>query len=265
MIFSCHKNIKLPFELKIFNYVIEREKSARFLGVIIDENLTWREHILAVKAKISRYVGILFKLKSILPLPVRKNIYYSLIQSHLNYCTLVWGLGTKSSIEPLFAEQKKAIRALMPGFNLNFRRKNTNPCHTKLFFIESGILTVQSIILTNILTFMYRFYNKIQPNIEWFNKHSMGKYRNTICFKGPLFYEKYIAEIQAKYQNIGTTIPIVSQKYFKTHTKALMLEVQGRGGSDEWEGQNMALYNVPGLVKSKRNTTKEVTYTHFYE
>ena len=77
MIFSCHNYINLPFEIKIFNHTIERERSARFLGVIIDENLTWREHILAVKAKISRYVGILYKIKSILPLPVCNNIYRS--------------------------------------------------------------------------------------------------------------------------------------------------------------------------------------------
>ena len=133
---------------------------------------------------------------------------------------------------------------------------------------------------------MYRFYNKIQsipasvaniislkaPNLDcndekfkvWFTKYPTGKCRNAICFKGPLFYKKYIVEIEAKYQNIGTTTPNVPIKYFKNHAKALMLEVQGRGGSVEWEGQNMPLYNVPGLIKSRRNLKKDVTYTHFY-
>ena len=106
MIFSCGNNINLPFEPKIFKSVIEREKSARFIGVIIDKNLTWREHILAVKSKISRYVGILYKFKKILPLSVRKNIYYGLVHSHINYCSLVWGPGSKASIKLLSSEQK---------------------------------------------------------------------------------------------------------------------------------------------------------------
>ena len=78
-----------------------------FLGVIINENLNWKDHILAVEAKMCRYVGILYKLKKILPLSARKNIFHSFVQSHLHYCSLVWGLGAKASIEPLFAEQKK--------------------------------------------------------------------------------------------------------------------------------------------------------------
>ena len=113
---------------------------------------------------------------------------------------------------------------------------------------------------------MYRFYNKNQyipasvaniislkaPNLDckdekfkvWFTKYPTGKCRNAICFKGPLFYKKYIVEIEAKYQNIGTTTPNVPIKYFKNHAKALMLEVQGRGGSVEWEGQNMRCRSV---------------------
>ena len=70
----------------------------------MNENLTWKDHTLTVKAKMSRYVGILVKLKNLLPLSARKNIFNSFVQSHFNYCSLVWGLGPKSSIEPLFAE-----------------------------------------------------------------------------------------------------------------------------------------------------------------
>ena len=107
MIFANRTVQDLPFTPKLFKYEIERKRVARFLGVIINEKLTWKDHVLSVKAKMSRYVGILFKLKTILPLTARKNIYYSFVQSYLNYCSLVWGLGSKSNIEPLFTEQKR--------------------------------------------------------------------------------------------------------------------------------------------------------------
>ena len=44
-----------------------------------------------------------------------------------------------------------------------------------------------------------------------------------------------------------------------------MLKTQGKGDSEEWEGHNMSLYNVPGLARNGRNTVQEVSYTHFYK
>ena len=78
MIFSNSRLHSMPFIPRISNYDIERKSTCRFLGVIIDETLTWKEHILAIKAKMSRYVGILYKLKAFLPLSARKNIFHSL-------------------------------------------------------------------------------------------------------------------------------------------------------------------------------------------
>ena len=214
MIFSNTKIHDMPFKPKLYQHYLERKSSSRFLGVIINEQLTWDEHIRAIKAKMNRYVGILYKLKNILPFPARKNIFHSFVQSHLNYCSLVWGLGPKASIEPLFAGQKKAIRALMPGKTLNYYKDGTSPCHTKPFFTEHQIMTIQSIILTNILKFMHKHnefrylipspvfeiisheapkYNHNNANIiEWMDKHNNGKLRSAISFKGPLFYFNYV-------------------------------------------------------------------------
>ena len=52
MIFANKKIHEVPFSPKIFNSEIERKQSARFLGVIINENLTWKDHILVIRAKI---------------------------------------------------------------------------------------------------------------------------------------------------------------------------------------------------------------------
>ena len=124
------------------------------LGVLLDEKLTWSYHIAAVKAKMSRFIGSLYKLKKILPLKARLLSFNSLVQSHLNYCSLIWGFTNKCKIEQLFSAQKKAIRAIMPGFINFFYKDGEIPTHTKSFFIEQEILTVQSVILKNILIFM---------------------------------------------------------------------------------------------------------------
>ena len=111
-IFSNSKIRDMPFKPKLCKSHLERKSNSRFLGVVINEQLTWNQHILAVKAKMNRYVGILYKLKNILPFSARKNVFHSFVQSHLNYCSLVWGLGPKSCIEPPFTEQKKNNKSI---------------------------------------------------------------------------------------------------------------------------------------------------------
>ena len=117
MIFTRKRNLNLDnFSPKIVNLHIERKLVARFLGVLIDEKLSWSQHIAAIKSKMSRYIGILYKLKNTLPLRPHILIFNSLIQSHINCCSVVWGSSMKNKIEALFTAQKKAIRAIMPGF-----------------------------------------------------------------------------------------------------------------------------------------------------
>ena len=109
---------------------IERKPVARFLGVLIDEKLTWTYHIAALKAKMSRYIGTLYKLKNILPLKARLLTFDCLVQSHVNYCSLVWGMTNKSKIDQLFTAQKKAVRAIMPGYVNYYYNNGVTPTHT---------------------------------------------------------------------------------------------------------------------------------------
>ena len=149
MIFSRTRTSELPSPLMIFNTCIERKNEARFLGVIIDKSLNWSRHIQTILCKMSRYVGIMYKIKKYLPLTARLQIYNSFIQSHLNYCSLVWGFTCKSNIEALFSRQKRGLRAVIPGF-INYKFKDGKiPGHTKQYFTEYKILTIHGIIALN--------------------------------------------------------------------------------------------------------------------
>ena len=115
MIFSRQRNLIFR-DVVISGVTIERKTEARFLGVIIDNKLNWSQHISAMKMKMARYIGVMYKLKKYLPLEARLQIYHSFVQSHLNYCSLVWGFAAKSHIETLFVKQKMGLRAILPGF-----------------------------------------------------------------------------------------------------------------------------------------------------
>ncbi len=106
----------------------------------------------------SRYIGIMYRLNKLLPEKAMVKIFHSFIQSHLNYCSLVWGFSSKSKIESLFCTQKKAIRSIMPGFNNLWYHDGILPSHTKPHFARHNILTIHGIILKNCLIFMHKIH-----------------------------------------------------------------------------------------------------------
>ena len=107
----------------------------------------------------SKYNGILYKLKHVLPLKARLLTFNSLVQSHVNYASLVWGSTHKSKIDTLFTAQKKAMRAVMPGWVNYFYKDGIHPTHTKASFTTFKILTVHNVILKNMLIFLDKVNN----------------------------------------------------------------------------------------------------------
>ena len=90
MIFHT-KNKRIPNPiLKINNIEIERVTQFNFLGLIIDCNLNWKKHFDHISLKISKAIGIMYRLKSIYPEYILLNIYNALILPHFNYCLLSW-------------------------------------------------------------------------------------------------------------------------------------------------------------------------------
>ena len=137
---------------------IERKHSERFLGVIIDDQLTFNQHRATLSAKIARNAGVIYKVKGIVPLSVIKTLYNSFIQSHLVYCSNVWGLGSKNSVARIFTAQERAIRGVKRGFVRYFYKKDTGelPAHTKNIFPKNEFLTIYNIIAQQAVAFMQK-------------------------------------------------------------------------------------------------------------
>ncbi len=79
-------------QLNIENIAIDRVSDFNFLGLTMNEHLSWKNHIDKLSNKISKTMGVLNKLKDFVPLNARVMIYNSLILSHINYCILACGL-----------------------------------------------------------------------------------------------------------------------------------------------------------------------------
>ena len=89
--------------LSINNIDIEKVDSFTFLGLVLDTHLKWNFHVRKVANKLTHINWILSKLKHIFPQKILKTIYSSLIESHINYCLVLWG----TNYDRIFKLKKK--------------------------------------------------------------------------------------------------------------------------------------------------------------
>ena len=119
MMFHMPQNNVPSLKLSICNLKIEEVDHFNFLGLIIDKNMKWHTHVQKLATKIQNVNGILHKFKYVFPHIIVFLIYTSLIESHINYCILLWG----TNYDTIFKLQKQAIRTI----SLNHFKAHTIP------------------------------------------------------------------------------------------------------------------------------------------
>ena len=101
------------FRVIIQGQQIEFSKSITTLGICIDENLTFDEHVNNICLKASRQISALQRLTGLLDMPSRKAIYNSFIVSNFNYCPLVYYFTSRESINKMQKIQERALRFVL--------------------------------------------------------------------------------------------------------------------------------------------------------
>ena len=126
----------IDISIQIGNNVIAHVKETVFLGVILDEHLSWRPHILRVSRKISKSIGIIYKSSFCVPKPSLRSLYYSLVYPYLIYCVSVWGSTYQSNLNWIIILQKKIISVIS---------KKSFDSHTGVLFKEQEIVKFSDI------------------------------------------------------------------------------------------------------------------------
>ena len=272
MVFTNRRLDLNKIDVNIAGVKIARVTEARFLGVIMDEKMTWSKHISAIKTKMARYMGIMYRIKRHLPLETRLQLFHSFVQSHLNYCSLVWGFTSKSLIESIFSKQKQGVRMVMPGYVNYFYKDGHLPAHTIGSFKEYDILTVHGVIVRNALLLMHKikYFPRTVPNsikslfpnnmptyesnhessAGWLEIYGSPAFRSSVFFKGPLLA---ITDINV---NLITSPPsLFSLNIYKTNAKRVLLDQQSITGEDQaWP--TFLLQSTQGLRSSNRLQTQ---------
>ena len=108
---SVNKDLE-NLNLAIDGSILRRVKTAKFLGVLMDNELSWKPHIEALNCKLKSACGRIYRIKNCLPHETYKQIYHALFESHLTFAISVWGGVSHRTIEPIFISQKRCIRML---------------------------------------------------------------------------------------------------------------------------------------------------------
>ena len=155
MVFSLKKSVTFTSEIYINQDALKRVYSKKFLGIIIDSKLTWKEHVNHIRNKISKALGILYKSRKIFKVSTLLTIYYSFVYPYLIYCIEIWGSANDNVIYPLLKLQKRVVRTIV---NAKFR------AHTQPIFIKLNILNVSKLYEHFIILFMYKFNKGMLPS-----------------------------------------------------------------------------------------------------
>jgi hypothetical protein len=179
---------------------LEVVNHTKFLGIILDNTLSWKEHTLYLAKKISKSLGILTRARPFLNKSTLRQLYFSFLYPYLNYCNVIWGNAADNILWPLFRIQKRAIRIIE-----NIRSRDS----TKQAFNKFKLLRLPEIYKFSVLIFVYKFKNRLLPIIFdsfYIENRQIHRYptRNANQFRTPLTKSKVAACFVKKKTKIGT-------------------------------------------------------------
>jgi hypothetical protein len=98
--------------LCIYGMNLENVDQQKVLGLIIDNNLTWRSHIQNLQIELTKLIGLLWRKRRSLPFASKILFYNSFILPKIDYCLPIWGNASRSHLDNIWRLQKRAIRII---------------------------------------------------------------------------------------------------------------------------------------------------------
>ena len=236
--------------LSINNKIIKRVSQTKFLGVIIDDKLSWKPHILSLNKKLSSACGRIYRIKKCLPESLYKQIYHSLFESHLGYAISVWGGITNNQLKPLFITQKKCIRILFGDFEayvdkfktcararpINSQRLGTEfyvKESTKPLFTKYELLAIENLYRYRCLVELFKII-KLRVPISLYDLFGLSNRKDNLLIT-PSPTNQFIyksAWLWNEFRKVGPMNFTSSCSSVKNWLKQALLRAQNRYGSN---------------------------------
>ena len=168
---------------------IERTSSIKFMGVMLDEHISWIYHIRTVEKKIAKNIGLLYGVIQFLNENYLKTVYFLFILFYLNYANIAWASTYATKLKRVYLKQKHAVRIVYNKDKLT---------HSKPLFENLNALNAYQTNIYQHLNFMHKFINNQIPSIfNDFIKRPNHKYPTN--FSQSSFYLKKYSLNSTKY------------------------------------------------------------------
>ena len=133
------------------------------MGVFIDEHLKWDAQLQHINNKITKNIGILFKLRHYVPISTLKQLYYTLIYPYLTYGLMSWGTAYQTKLNKIKVSQNNCIRCIF------FANKRESPTP---YFTLLEILKLENIFKLKIGALVHKIqYQKKDTPPALYNLH----------------------------------------------------------------------------------------------
>jgi len=126
---------------------ITKVDKIKYLGVVIDKHLKWKEHTEYLSKNLRNIVYKFYQLRNILNFSILKMIYNSLVESVLRYCIVVWGGLYDEHLQALDVTQKYIIKVIM---------KKPKRYPTSLLFTESQLFDIRTLYSYTAIIYVHK-------------------------------------------------------------------------------------------------------------
>ncbi|KAK9739658.1 hypothetical protein QE152_g8818 [Popillia japonica] len=147
------KTIEPQYNLSINNTDLQHPESVKFLGLDIDESLSWAEACTNIASKLNRSCYLFRSLRDLLDFDTLKIVYFSEIESRLRYGILLWG--TSGSAGKVLVAQKRIIRTMA-------KVPYNEPC--KPIYKRFKVLTVVNLYILEATCYIHGVKNNFPQN-----------------------------------------------------------------------------------------------------
>lgn len=207
---------------KIHENAEEGNKSFKYVGIHLDENLSWKYHIDHIMNKIRKNLYMINRAKRNIPQDMKRILYAALIQPHMDYCNAIWGGARKNITDKIEKIQKRAIR-IITGSKYN--------AHTKELFQDTKFLPLKQLIILNEEKLAYRLWHNTAPPyvLEDFTKKPQGSTRLQLQFEITFTNSEKLRRLPLYripncWNNLEPHLKVMKAKQFVTQNKKLLLE-----------------------------------------
>ena len=166
--------------LTVGDITIYKQPYIKYLGILVDEKLSFANHVENVCIKASRQVNALMRLSNLLDYDTKLLLYNAFISANYEYCPVIWSLCNKTLLNKLSKIQCRALRFVSGNFQTDYQ----------CLLSECNMRNINTTFIIKIAIEMFKAVNKLHPSFvnELFQSHNSGyalRGHNNLTLKSP--------------------------------------------------------------------------------